>query len=439
MTIQNNRGLLLAKTESVFNTAETLSAADDALEAINPQFTPDITSQRRQVVSNDISPFENLVTRKVGRMTFSLEVKNNGNTDATLPPRIGRLIKACGFTETQLSAASDCVWRVVANNGNTGDLHFYGDSTTYTGSLFLKIKCTITSGGGDGVAIATFEIPAEASATAGGHNQVQMIDTDEVVLNDGTEITLHDNDGNAVVTITPDFQSNNPETGDVYWIHVRPIGYLYTPASDGIESVTIDVQYPDDSGQSIRHRITGARGTFTVNTAVGEFPVFEFEFTGTYVAQADEATLSGTYEDTDPVQVEYAALAVAKRYEEKYTDLCAATWSIDMGNDITIRDCINESNATEGAFLSGREPTVTYDPEAVLAASEPIWSYLEEGTSVEWWVRHGTEDGNTVLFHAPNHQITNISYAERNNIRVFEIEGALSRLSGNDELQILFT
>jgi len=439
MTIQFNRGLLLAKTESVFNTAEALAAADDAFEVINPDFTPDITSQRRQVVANDISPFSALVTRKVGRMTFSLEVKSNGNTGATVAPRIGRLLRACGFSETQINTAAECVFRTVANTGNTGDLNFYGDTTTYTGGVYLKIKATITQGGASGVATASFEAPAEASIATGGLAAISMTDTDDVILTDGTEITLHDDNGNAVVTITPDFQSNNPETGDVFWVHVRPIGYLYKPKSDNIESVTVDIQYPDDSGQSLRHRLTGARGNVTVNAAVGEFPTFDFEFTGTYTDAVDETTLTGTFEDQDPVQVQYAALALAQRYAAKESNLCASSWSIDMANEVAIRDCINEASATEGAFLVARAPTVTYDPEAVLNDVEPIWSYLENGTSVEWWVRHGTVDGNIVCFHAPNHQITNMGYADRNSIRVFNIDGSLARLNGNDELEILFT
>jgi hypothetical protein len=439
MTIQFQRGLLLAKTESIFNEAEPLNPATDAFEVIDPDFSPDITSQRRQVVSNDISPFESLVTRKVGGMTFSLEVKSNGNTGATIPPRIGRLLKACGFSETQINTASKCVFRTVANTSNTGDLNFYGDSTTYTGGVYLKVKVEITTGGGSGVAVASITAPGEATAAVGGLNAVSMTDTDEVILTDGAEITIHDNDGNPVATFTPDFQSNDPETGDVYWVHMRPIGYLYQPVTDGIESVTLDMQFPDDTGQAIRHRLIGARGTVTVNAAVGEFPTFDFEFTGTYVDQVDEATLTGTFEDTDPAQVQFAALALAQREGEKETGLCASNWSIDMANDIQIRDCINESNATEGAFIAAREPTVSYDPESILAAQEPIWSYLENGTSVEWWVRHGTVDGNTVLFHAPNHQITNIGYGDRNNLRIFEIEGSLARLNGNDELQILFT
>lgn len=439
MTIQFSRGLLLAKTETTFNEAIALVAADDAFEVITPDFTPDITSQRREVVANDISPFEQLVTRKVGRMTFQLEVKSNGNTLGTLAPRIGSLLKACGFTETAITAASQCVFRTVPNAANVGDVNFYGDTTTYTGGVYLKIKATIATGGASGVATAHFEHPAEGSVATGGLNEITMTDTDEVLLTDGTEITLHDDLGATIVTITPDFQSNDPVAGDVFWIHVRPIGTLYQPTTDNVESVTMDIQYPDDTGKSIRHRLLGARGTVSINAQVGQFPTFDFEFTGTYVDQVDETTLTGTFEDQDPTQVQYAALALAQRYGAKETNLCASSWTIDMSNDIAIRDCINAANSTEGAFLTSRAPTVSYDPEAILAAVEPIWSYLENGTSVEWWVRHGTVDGNIVLFHAPNHQITSISYADRNNIRVFNIDGSLARLTGNDELQILFT
>lgn len=439
MTITFNRGLVLAAIEDTFNEAQSLDEATDAFEAINPDFTPDISSQVRAVAAPDLSPFESLVTRKVGGMSFSIEVKSNGNTAASVAPRIGRLLRACGFGETALTTAFQNVYRTVANEANSGDMNFYGDSTTYTGGVYLKFKVTITTGGASGVAVATIEHPAEATTTVGGLNQVSLVDTDEVILTDGQEITIHDTSGNAVATITPDFQSNNPETGDVYWVHVRPIGYLYTPISENIPSLTIDMQYPDDSGQSIRHRLTGARGTFTVNAAVGEFPTFDFEFTGTYTAQVDETTKTGTFETTTPVQVEYAALALAQKEGAKETSLCASSWTIDMGVEVAIRDCINEANATEGAFITARAPTYTLDPEAILASQEPIWSYLENGTSTEMWVRHGTVDGNIVLFHAPNSQITNIGYADRENIRIFNIDGALARLNGNDELQILFT
>jgi len=439
MTIQFTRGLLLAKTESVFNVAEALTASTDAFEVISPDFAPDITTQRRAVVSNDISPFENLVTRKVGKMRFSLEVKSNGNTAASVAPRIGSLLKACGFGETQINTAFENVFRVVPHTDNTGDMNFYGATTTYTGGVYLKARVEITTTGGTGVAVAAITHPAEADTTVGGLNAVAMADTDEVILTDGVEIGLHDNDGLEIARFTPDFQTTNPAVGDVYFVHIRPIGYLYKPITDNIESVTMDIQYPDSSGQAIRHRLIGARGTVAINAAIGGFPTFDFEFTGTYNAQVDETTLEGTFEDTDPVQVEYAAMSIAQRYAAKEVSLCASQWAVDMANNIAIRDCINASEASEGAFLTAREPTVSYDPEAVLASVEPLWSYLENGTSVEWWVRHGTVDGNIVLLHAPNQQITGIGYSDRNNIRVFSIDGSLARLSGNDELEILFT
>ena len=439
MTINFNRGLLLAATESVFNTAEVLAGATDAFEVISPDFTPDISSQRRAVVAPDLSPFSSLVTRKVGQLNFSLEVKSNGNTAASVAPRIGRLLAACGFGETQINTAVENVFRVVPHTSNTGDMNFYGSTTTYTGGVYLKAEVRITVGGASGVAVAQITLPAEATSAKGGLNAVSMADTDEVILTDGVEIGLHDNDGLEVARFTPDFQSNNPAVGDIYYVHIRPIGYLYKPISDSIPSVTIAVQYPDESGVSVQHTLTGARGTVSINAAVGEFPTFDFEFTGTYVDQVDAATLTGTFEDTDPVQTEYAALAISERLGTKYTGLCASTWSVDMANNIAIRDCLNAANATEGAFLTAREPTVSYDPEAILASVEPIWSYMEGGTSVEWWVRHGTVDGNMVLLHAPNHQITNMGYSDRNNIRAYNIDGSLARLNGNDELEILFT
>lgn len=440
MTITYNRGLLLAGVEGTFNVAETLNGTDHAIEVINPDYVPDISSARREVVTTDLSRFSSLTTRKFGTMTFAVELKGNGLTGDAIAPRIGNLLRACGFERTRIDTAVECVYRTVANADNSGDLNFYGSTTAYEGLIYLKLRVEIVSGGGSGSAVAAITAPAEANETnAGGVAAIAMENTDEVILTDGTEISLHDADGNPIVSITPDFQSNNPATGDVYWVYVRPRGNLYRPVSDNMDSVTLEMFFPDESGTAIKHQLTGARGTFTINAQVGEIPTIEFEFTGSYVDVVDAAMPTPTYETSIPVGVEYAALAIAVQEGAKQTNLCAGQWSLEMGNEVNIRDCINAKESAKGAIITNREPAIAFDPEARLEADSTIWNYLEQDTLLEWWVRHGTQNGNTVLIHAPKAQLVNIEYADRNSIRTWNIDANLSRLSGNDEVEILFT
>jgi len=64
----------------------------------------------------------------------------------------------------------------------------------------------------------------------------------------------------------------------------------YAPVSSGFSSVTI--HYNVDG---VRHIVTGCRGTFVINAAVGEIPSIDFTFTGIYNAPTDFALPTVTY------------------------------------------------------------------------------------------------------------------------------------------------
>jgi len=59
---------------------------------------------------------------------------------------------------------------------------------------------------------------------------------------------------------------------------------VFAPNSDSTESLTL---YFWQSGQL--HKVTGARGTFTMSLSPGEIPVFNFTFTGLYNAPSTTA------------------------------------------------------------------------------------------------------------------------------------------------------
>ena len=66
----------------------------------------------------------------------------------------------------------------------------------------------------------------------------------------------------------------------------------YDPVSASFSSVTI--HYNIDG---VRHKVTGARGTFSINANVGEIPTIDFTMTGIYVAPDDSAQPTVTYAD----------------------------------------------------------------------------------------------------------------------------------------------
>lgn len=432
MTILFNRATLLAKTESVFDTDAAPTAADDAFLVEAPDPSADITVLRRNNVKEDLSPDPTVTGRKLAQITFQHEVRSNGNTDGTTEPRVGRLLKACGFTVEQVNTAAETLEQVDTDTGTGGEIQFVC-TTAYTGTVKRNVQVEITVGGDSTEATARFTSEAFSDLLA-----LDTTGTDEVVLEDGTEILLYDTAGDLVVGVTPYFTSVWPELGDRYNFDLRPLGYYYTPISENFDSLTLKLYLPDDSGQSLLHTITGARGTFSVTANANDYARFTFTFTGSYVDVSDATTPTGVvYETQQPQQVEYADLTILDDNGYLRT-LCASSFGIDAQVDIQPRECINEPNSYQGALITGRQPQLTFDPEAVLEATHPFWANLSNATSVLWRARVGTTKGNVVGFEAPKIQYSDLTYGDRNNTRIYNVTANLSRVTGNDELVIYF-
>lgn len=433
MSILFNRALLLAKAEATFDTDVVPDATNDAFLVIEPDFAPDINSLVRPNVRTDLSQDAIVTGRKMAQLSFGHEVRNNGNLVGTLAPRLGRLIEACGFGATQVNEASECVETTTPATANTGDLEFIGTTAPAAAmTLPRELTITITTGGVSGAAFGSITSPAADVLTL-----VDMSGTDDVTFSDGVEILVVDAEGNTVIGITPSFQSNNPATNDVYTLLIRPLGYSYKPISAAFPSLTLYMYYPDDTGSSILHKITGARGTFTVDATGGDYAKFNFSFTGSYVAPADVSFPTATYETQTPQQVEQAYLYVEEG-GSRNTSLKASSWTIDMGVEVVPREDVNASDAYAGAIIVGRQPSMGFDPEAVLEATHDFWNNMANATSLEWFARVGTSKGNLVFFKAPNLQYGSLGYGNRNSLRTYEVTGHLARTSGNDELEIYF-
>jgi hypothetical protein len=125
-------------------------------------------------------------------------------------------------------------------------------------------------------------------------------------------------------------------------------------------------------------------------------------------------------------------------------DLCAQSFSIDIGNNVVARDCINADEALGGAVITARSPTAQFNPEAELEATHPFWANLSSAAQVAFSVRVGTVAGNVTTFFAPYAQYTTLAYANRNDIRAYDITMRLATDitkggDGDDELRITFS
>ena len=438
MTIIFNRGLLLAKIETTFDEDAVPVPSLDALLVAEPDFVPDITQLERDNVRTTFSNDAPISGRKIGSMTFVHEVRNNGNTDASVSPIIGRLLQACAMAETQIETAAECLVNFDQSNGSDSITFACSTIPTADHTMMRRIRVEITTTGGSGVAVAA--ITAKAISD---NAEIRLADTDEITLTDAQEILVHDVDGTTLFGITPTFGTDDPTAGDIFLFDILPPGYSYLPQSDLLDSITLYMYFPDDSGQSLRHILTGARGTFTMEANANDFARFNFTFTGSFVTVTDQTTPVGSvFETQKPRQVEQAALSICEDAApfEIVNDLCAGQYTIDIGNEVVPRDCINEANSFKGALIVGRDPTVGFDPEAVLEATNPFWAQLEASTSLDFRAKIGVDKGNLVIFQGGNTVMNSLGYTDRNSIRSYDVQAALAAVlaAGDDELRIHF-
>ena len=433
----NTFSLATTYANALAGTVMTVSAAvgditiarldSDAFEVIDLDYAPDVTVLEREVAVPHLSPVPGQVGRKLATVTFQHEIKSNGVTDGGQAPRVGVLLRGAGFAETRFGETGSEPERILDDaalpvNDPTGAFT-YTKTGTYAGTLPRVVQMTCTTGGGTGTAEFTVSSPASGAQAA--------VETTGVVMTNGSPFTLAES-----ATITPTITTSFA-IGDTFVIFLSPPGHYYTPVSTGFESLTMYVYF-----DGLRHIMTGSRGTFTAEGEAGSFGTFSFTFTGDFNVATDVAIPSApTYESTLPPQIELAALAVAGGEDDVDFALCAQSFSIDMGIEVVPRECINGPNSLEGAIITGRSPTATFNPEVELEATHPFWSNLSSQDRVVWALRVGSVQGNVVAFQAPYAQYTGVTYGDRDGIRIYDVNMSLRTPSGggNDELRIVFS
>ncbi len=98
------RRQIAAKIETVEGTAETLAAVDADLLVFDPKTDPDIAQYKRDPTRSSLSQLPSLSGKRSGKVNFKVELKGSGA--AGTAPSFGKLLKACGFSETIVAGIS---------------------------------------------------------------------------------------------------------------------------------------------------------------------------------------------------------------------------------------------------------------------------------------------------------------------------------------------
>lgn len=308
------RMVLGTKKETTEGTANAPTGADCNILAEDVKFEPDIDQTDRNPIAADLSPYASIAGARKARLTFKVELKGSGAAGTV--PAIGKLIKACGFSEN---------------------------------------------------------IVASTSVT-------------------------------------------------------------YTPLSVGVDSLTIDVFSVPASGNQIRERIIGARGTFRINARSGQQVYLEFTFNGVYVATADAAGLTPSGLESTLPQAFLNTSFSMHAFSHK-----VSSFGIDLGNQLAPRTDISGSSGILSYLIIDRKPTFSFDPEKELVTTHDYYGKMLANTEASMSAAIGATAGNICTITAPKAQYVKVTPGGRDGIGIFTVDGKFNRNAGNDELVIAFT
>jgi len=386
MPLLTRKRLILAETESQYGTDPSPGAADAVLVR-----DLSITPLQSDVVSRDlIRPYlgasEQLLANTRVECTFSVEMAGSGT--AGTAPRYGSVLKACGMAETAVTPA--VTGTADAGGANTITLENTASATdnAYTGQIIR-----ITGGLGSG-AIAL--ITGYVGSTK-------------------------------VATLRPLTGSVTFDATSVYSIGLQTV---YTPVSATFSSVTI--HYNIDG---VLHKLTGCRGTFTLNANVGEIPTIDFTMTGIYNPPSDTAAPAVTYADqATPLIFKNGNTGAFSLLS--YTG-CLQSVSMDLGNEILYRELIS---CTKQVNITNRATTGTTVIEApTIAQKDYFTAALSDGTLGDLSFIHGSTAGNLVSLYSTRVDIGDPSYEDQDGIHMLSIPfTAVPSTVGNDEFRLVY-
>lgn len=126
----------------------------------------------------------------------------------------------------------------------------------------------------------------------------------------------------------------------------------------------------------LAYAVKGAFGTFTISAPVGEPAYCDVTMTGAYVAPADDALETPTYQTTVAPAFMGASITIAGATPKGVENL-----EFDLGNIIRMGPDANEATGFYGARITGRKSSGSLDPEAVLVATRDDFALWRAGTT----------------------------------------------------------
>lgn len=194
----------------------------------------------------------------------------------------------------------------------------------------------------------------------------------------------------------------------------------------------------------------GCRGSLKLTATAGKRCMATWSGKG-LMSTAGTADLPGdvTFPTSSTLDAELPGVALNMSMAIGGLALVAESLSIDLSNEITDRPSFNSQTGLAGFAMTGRNPSLTLNPEATTEATATMTT--DAGALAGWWtvlatraatmaftatLNPGAAQGQIVTLAAPKLQIRGVKIGERNGYQTYEIDCGLRESTGNDELSI---
>lgn len=205
----------------------------------------------------------------------------------------------------------------------------------------------------------------------------------------------------------------------------------YAPVSAAFSSCTI---YYNLDG--VLHKVTGARGTYSLNAEVGQIPTIQFTLTGIYVPPTDTAAPAVTYSaQATPLIFKQGNTSAFSFYSFSG---CLQSVTLDVGNTIVYRELVG---CTKEVLITQRSTSGTVMVEApTIAAKDFFTAALNDSATGNLTFLHGTTAGNRVTLTAARADLGDPSYGDTDGIAMLNLPyTAIPSATGNDEFSLAYT
>jgi len=211
---------------------------------------------------------------------------------------------------------------------------------------------------------------------------------------------------------------------------VSSTSVTYAPVTTPSDSVTLFVNY-----DGIRHKVTGARGTFSLNCEVNNIPRISFSLTGILNAPTDTALPTVTVSNQASPLIfkngstsNFAIFGFAAALQ---------SWNLDFNNEVIYRELVG---GTKEVLITDRRPSGTAVIESVALSSHNFFTdYTGTSTGTNTWL-HGTVAGNKVTVSCPQTDLGQPTYEESDGITMLSLPFmATPTASANNEFSLVYT